>query len=565
MTTNTTATCVADDQYSAQIIRAWCASCGMPEPSNGECLALSVALSTAAAQPPAGWMPIETAPKDGTRVILSWGCKAINGFYLDNSATDHPWQGWRTESMVPRPAGNPDAWQPFPRVSPEEIAAVPKVPPMNWNAGNAGTTPGDFTEEIANSISIEDATGYEHQHAIMEAERNDSLEQYQKGAGLLGDTGIRIYEAGFGNGWNRALAAAPKAEPAPAGEHPALHDLFREALAWGMTYGPEIPAHQWDEMRESMVKQYADRAMRDQPAVAPAAPTPSEWDVRGRLAASLTCWHRLTGQEAAELVALFQGHPAQAAPAAVAGPFQARVQPWLLACFGEMIAGDREERNHRFLEEALELVQSLGCTQSEAHQLVDYVYGRTVGIPAQEVGGVMVTLAALCLANGMDMHDAGEVELTRINDPVVVEKIRAKQAAKPKYSPLPMAAPLTQVAPRPAAQQGKPSAYALKWPNVLRINLSTVFDTEAEAQAYLKRCTPGVVMVPLYANPAAPVVQGDALIDAARFASDVLAEVYTKYQVKIGPFASQAQLANVRLRDALKGAARSQAKEGGAA
>lgn len=56
-------------------------------------------------------------------------------------------------------------------------------------------------------------------------------------------------------------------------------------------------------------------------AVAPkaqATPTPSEWDVRGHLAASLTCWHRLTGQEAAELVALFQGHPAQAAPAAVA-------------------------------------------------------------------------------------------------------------------------------------------------------------------------------------------------------------------------------------------------------
>lgn len=38
---------------------------------------------------------------------------------------------------------------------------------------------------------------------------------------------------------------------------------------------------------------------------------PSEWDVRGHLAASLTCWHRLTGQEAAELVALFQGRPAQ--------------------------------------------------------------------------------------------------------------------------------------------------------------------------------------------------------------------------------------------------------------
>lgn len=117
------------------------------------------------------------------------------------------------------------------------------------------------------------------------------------------------------------------------------------------------------------------------------------------------------------------------------GPFQDRVQPWLMACFGEMIAGDREERNHRFLEEALELVQACGCTASEAHQLVDYVYGRPVGEPMQEVGGVMVTLAALCLANGLDMHDAAETELARIW--TKVEAIRAKQAAKPKHSPLP--------------------------------------------------------------------------------------------------------------------------------
>ena len=115
--------------------------------------------------------------------------------------------------------------------------------------------------------------------------------------------------------------------------------------------------------------------------------------------------------------------------------FQERVQPWLMACFGEMIAGDREERNHRFLEEALELVQACGCTASEAHQLVDYVYGRPVGEPFQEVGGVMVTLAALCLANDLDMHANAETELARIW--TKVEAIRAKQAAKPKHSPLP--------------------------------------------------------------------------------------------------------------------------------
>lgn len=116
-------------------------------------------------------------------------------------------------------------------------------------------------------------------------------------------------------------------------------------------------------------------------------------------------------------------------------PFQTRVRPWLLECFGQEIASDAKERNHRFLEESLELVQACGCTQSEAHQLVDYVYGRDVGEKHQEVGGVMVTLAALCLAQQLDMHDCGEVELARIW--TKVEQIRAKQAAKPKHSPLP--------------------------------------------------------------------------------------------------------------------------------
>lgn len=115
--------------------------------------------------------------------------------------------------------------------------------------------------------------------------------------------------------------------------------------------------------------------------------------------------------------------------------FQDRVQPWMMECFGPMIAGDREERNHRFLEEALELVQSCGCTANEALQLVDYVYGRDIGEPHQEAGGVMVTLAALCLANALDMHEAGETELARVW--TKVEAIRAKQAAKPKHSPLP--------------------------------------------------------------------------------------------------------------------------------
>ena len=118
--------------------------------------------------------------------------------------------------------------------------------------------------------------------------------------------------------------------------------------------------------------------------------------------------------------------------------YQSRVDAWLIACFGETIARDRQERNHRFLEEALELVQACECTAGEAHQLVDYVFGRPVGEPYQESGGVSNTHAALCLAQGIDMDEAAETELARVW--TKVEKIRAKQAAKPKHSPLPEAA-----------------------------------------------------------------------------------------------------------------------------
>ena len=117
--------------------------------------------------------------------------------------------------------------------------------------------------------------------------------------------------------------------------------------------------------------------------------------------------------------------------------FQTRVSAWLHMCFGETIANDPIERNHRFLEEALELVQSLGCTSEEAHKLVNYVYGRKVGEPSQEVGGVTVTLAALCHANDICLSTASETELTRICEPSTMERIREKQKRKPAMSPLP--------------------------------------------------------------------------------------------------------------------------------
>ena len=117
------------------------------------------------------------------------------------------------------------------------------------------------------------------------------------------------------------------------------------------------------------------------------------------------------------------------------GAFQERVLSWMWATFGQEVAADRQERNHRFLEEALELVQAGGATREEVQLLVDYVYGRPVGEVAQEVGGVMITLAALCLAHKLDLHQCADIELARVW--TLVDKIRAKHASKPKGSPLP--------------------------------------------------------------------------------------------------------------------------------
>lgn len=125
--------------------------------------------------------------------------------------------------------------------------------------------------------------------------------------------------------------------------------------------------------------------------------------------------------------------------------FQSRVEPWMDACFGREISMDRQERDDRLLEEVLELLQSADYPRDRINALIDYVYSRPKGEPHQETGGVMVTLAARCLAYGLDMHKAADDELARIW--TKVDAIRAKQAAKPTGSALPVAVVGAQVDP----------------------------------------------------------------------------------------------------------------------
>ncbi len=115
--------------------------------------------------------------------------------------------------------------------------------------------------------------------------------------------------------------------------------------------------------------------------------------------------------------------------------FQKRVEEWLKACFPAAVRSDRAERTHRFLEEALELAQANGCSREDAAALVQYVYDRPIGRPDLEVGGTMVTLAALCSASAINMDEAGDRELVRNWERI--DQIRAKQASKPHGSPLP--------------------------------------------------------------------------------------------------------------------------------
>lgn len=112
------------------------------------------------------------------------------------------------------------------------------------------------------------------------------------------------------------------------------------------------------------------------------------------------------------------------------GTFQDRVGHWVTDTLGADCLADTKERNHRFLEEALELVQACGLPREEAHGLVNYVYERPAGEIWQEVGGVMATLAALCSAQRTSMTNAANDELVRIW--IEADTVKSRQKRKPR-------------------------------------------------------------------------------------------------------------------------------------
>lgn len=84
----------------------------------------------------------------------------------------------------------------------------------------------------------------------------------------------------------------------------------------------------------------------------------------------------------------------------------------------------------RFLEEAIELAQAMEVSADEAHELVDYVFGRPVGEPHQELAGSFATLLMVGNALGMDCGDESLRELDSAYRRI--PEIREKAKLKPK-------------------------------------------------------------------------------------------------------------------------------------
>lgn len=108
---------------------------------------------------------------------------------------------------------------------------------------------------------------------------------------------------------------------------------------------------------------------------------------------------------------------------------QTQVQDWCCEAFGYAHAIDLPQRGVRFLEESIELAQAVGVTREMVHALVDYIFNRPPGEVDQEVGGVSVTLLALCAAHGIYAEDAERKEVKRIFS-LPIETFTARNKAK---------------------------------------------------------------------------------------------------------------------------------------
>jgi hypothetical protein len=108
---------------------------------------------------------------------------------------------------------------------------------------------------------------------------------------------------------------------------------------------------------------------------------------------------------------------------------QQRVLNWARTVLSEDEVSGREQRAIRLAEETIELAQSCNVDKAMLHKLVDYVYGRPIGEPMQELGGVSVCVLAMANALGLDADTVEEIEVRRCED-MDPEQFKARNATK---------------------------------------------------------------------------------------------------------------------------------------
>jgi hypothetical protein len=110
------------------------------------------------------------------------------------------------------------------------------------------------------------------------------------------------------------------------------------------------------------------------------------------------------------------------------GPTSSEILAWAVRTFGP-VASDRQERARRVAEEAIEVAQAEGVAAEEIHRIANRAFSRPPGDLEQEVGGLAVTLAALCANAGLDPEAAKLKEWDRISS-LPESWLRRKHAAK---------------------------------------------------------------------------------------------------------------------------------------
>jgi hypothetical protein len=109
---------------------------------------------------------------------------------------------------------------------------------------------------------------------------------------------------------------------------------------------------------------------------------------------------------------------------------QAVVEQWVRTTFGDKMFESKEERAARVFEEAAELYQVFGPgNRAKAHKIVDMVFDKKAGKLHNEIGGVLVTMLALCGNEGLRLDEMANKEITRIKS-LPSDGFRKKQRDK---------------------------------------------------------------------------------------------------------------------------------------